>query len=416
MLQSALFTKTRKEAPKDEVSRNASLLIRAGFIHKEMSGVYSFLPLGNRVLRKIENIIRQEMDAIGGQEVSLTALQDKSPWLKTGLWDDEVVDIWFKTKLKNNTEVGLAYSHEPAIATLMKDYVNSYRDLPCYPYQFQVKFRNEMRAKSGIFRGREFLMKDLYSFNATQEDLDIFYEKAIVAYKNIFKRLGIGDVTYLTTASGGIFGTKYSHEFQTLTSVGEDLIYLHEEKNIAVNKEVLNDETLTMLGVRREDLVEKKSIEIGNIYKLGTFYSKPLELNYKNDKGELVPVIMGCYGIGMTRLLGVLAELLSDDAGLVWPEAVAPYDVHLIPLYDKSDKVKLELENIYKTLTESGLEVLVDDRDVAPGVKFSDSDLIGIPKRIIVSEKTIAQDSVEVKNRKDTESIMVKIKDLKDLK
>ncbi|MBI4261904.1 prolyl-tRNA synthetase, partial [Candidatus Uhrbacteria bacterium] len=254
--QSQLFTRTRRNAPKDEVSKNAQLLVRAGFIHKELAGVYSFLPLGLRVLKKIEQIIREEMNAIGGQEIVMTALQEKNVWEKTGRWDDKVVDAWFKTKLKNDTELGLAYTHEPALTALMKDFISSYRDLPSYPYQFQTKFRNELRAKSGLFRGREFVMKDLYSFSKSQGELDTFYETVIQAYQKVFTRVGLGDRTYLTLASGGTFGTKYSHEFQTLTEAGEDTIYIHRGKNIAINKEVMNDDTLAMLGVTRGELVE----------------------------------------------------------------------------------------------------------------------------------------------------------------
>lgn len=400
MKQSHLFTKTRKEAPKDEVSKNAELLIRAGFIHKEMAGVYAFLPLGLRVLKKIEQIIREEMNAIGGQEIELTTLQSKDVWEKTGRWDDKVVDNWFKTKLKNDTEIGLAYTHEAALAQVMKDYVTSYRDLPSYVYQFQIKFRNELRAKSGIFRGREFLMKDLYSFNRTTEELDAFYEKAIKAYEVIFNRVGLAERTYLTVASGGSFGTKYSHEFQTLTAAGEDLIYIDKSKKIAVNKEVLNDETLSSLGIKREDLVEEKAVEVGNIYKLGSFYSAPLELTYKTESGESLPVIMGSYGIGVSRLMGVITEVFADENGLVWPKEVAPFQIHLISL---GEKAQVEAEKLYNDLTKKGIEVLFDDRDLRPGEKFADSDLIGIPTRVVISEKTMAEDILEVKNRKGGE-------------
>ncbi len=398
MKQSHLFTKTRKEAPKDEVAKNAELLIRGGFIHKEMAGVYTYLPLGLRVLKKVEQIIREEMNALGGQEIAMTALQEKNVWEKTGRWDDKVVDNWFKTKLKNDTELGLAYTHEPAITNLMKGYISSYRDLPSYPYQFQIKFRNELRAKSGIFRGREFLMKDLYSFSKSQEELDAFYEKAAEAYKRIFERVGIGALTYKTLASGGTFGTKYSHEYQTLTSAGEDLVYIHKGKNIAINKEVLNDETLQELGIKREELVEEKSIEVGNIYKLGTFYSEPLELTYANEKGEKKPVIMGSYGIGLGRLVGTLVEVFSDANGIVWPKSVAPFAIHLVELSSKNEEVKKTAEKLYAELSKHA-EVLYDDRDLRPGEKFADSDLIGIPLRIVVGEKGITAGKLELKER-----------------
>lgn len=409
MLQSKLFTKTRKEAPKDEVSKNAQLLIRGGYVHKEMAGVYSYLPLGLRVFKNIEKIIREEMNAIGGQELIMTALQEKDVWEKTGRWDDAVVDNWFKTKLKNEAELGLAYTHEPAITALMRDYVDSYRDLPLYAYQFQTKFRNELRAKSGLFRGREFVMKDMYSFSKTQEELDEFYEKAIQAYRNIFDRLGIGDKTYLTFASGGSFGTKYSHEFQTLTSAGEDKIYIHKEKNIAINEEVMNQETLDILGVSREELIEDKSVEVGNIYKLGTFYSEPLALTFKDEKGEEQPVIMGSYGIGLGRVMGTIVEVLADHKGLVWPESVAPYRVHLLGLFgNESDYVvRQECDKFVGECKKRGITVLYDDRNVRPGEKFADSDLIGIPDRVIISEKTIQEGKYEWKKRTAADSQLV---------
>jgi prolyl-tRNA synthetase len=398
MRQSLLFTKTRKDAPKDEVSKNAQLLIRAGYIHKEMAGVYTFLPLGLRVMNKITQIIRDEMNAIGGNELSLTALQDKNVWEKTGRWSDEVIDVWFKTKLKNDTELGLGTTHEEQLTNLMKDYVRSYRDLPVYPYQFQTKFRNETRAKSGIMRCREFIMKDLYSFSKDEREHNIFYEKAKQAYVNIFNKVGLGDGTYVTFASGGSF-SKYSHEFQTITEAGEDTISIDEKKGIAVNKEVLNDEVLTDLGVERADLVEEKAVEVGNIFNLGTRFSDAFELNYLDENGEKKPVIMGCYGIGPGRVMGTIAEVLSDDKGLVWPKEVAPFQTHLISIEDKEGKVKVEADKLYKKLTDRGEEVLYDDRDMRPGEKFADSDLMGIPRRIVISMKTIEAGELEVKDR-----------------
>lgn len=409
MRQSQLFTKTRKEAPSDEVSKNAILLTRAGYIHKELAGAYAYLPLGLRVLKKIEGIIREEMNSIGGQEMTLTALQDKKVWEATGRWDDAVVDNWFKTKLKNDTELGLAYTHEAALAELMKDYLNSYRDLPTYPYQFQTKFRNELRAKSGLFRGREFLMKDLYSFSATQEDLDEFYKKAIQAYKNIFSRVGLGDKTYLTVASGGTFGVKYSHEFQTLTEAGEDTIFIHKDKGIAINKEVLSTETLSELGVKSEDLAEEKAVEVGNIYKLGTFYSEPLALNFKDVSGEKKPVIMGSYGIGLGRLMGTVVEVLSDERGIVWPKSIAPFQVHLLSLTDGSQVLA---DDLYSKLVSEGVEVLYDDRDIRAGEKFADADLIGIPFQVIVGEKSLEADALEVKDRKSGAVRQMSLRDI----
>ena len=405
MRQSHLFTKTRKDAPADEVSTNAQLLIRAGYIHKEMAGVYSLLPLGLRVFSNITKIIREEMNTIGGQEISMTALQEKELWEKTGRWSDESIDVWFKTTLKNGTELGLGTTHEEPITRIAAQYVSSYKDLPFSAYQFQTKFRNEVRAKSGIMRTREFVMKDLYSFHTDQTDLDTFYEKAAQAYQTIFNRAGIGDKTYKTFASGGSF-SKYSHEFQTLCEAGEDTIYVHEANHMAVNKEVYTDDVLKDLGVSKDELVEAKAIEVGNIFQLGTRFSEVLGLSYTDESGEKKPVIMGCYGIGPARLMGTIVELLADDKGLVWPVAVAPFRVHLLSL-GISSEVKTASDKLYDKLTAFGVDTLYDDRDLRPGEKFADSDLIGIPLRVIVSEKTLKENKFEVKGRtEDTSKLM----------
>ncbi|MEK7644784.1 MAG: aminoacyl--tRNA ligase-related protein [Patescibacteria group bacterium] len=399
MKQSQLFSKTRKEAPKDEVSRNAQLLIRAGYINKELAGVYSLLPLGVLTLGRINQIIREEMNAIGGQEVLLSTLQEKGLWQKTNRWDDKVVDIWFKTKLKNDTELGLGFTHEEPLTMLMKNFVQSFRDLPVYPYQIQTKFRNEIRAKSGIMRGREFLMKDLYSFSRDEKEHTAFYEKTKQAYTNVFRRMGLGERTFLTFASGGSFA-KYSHEFQTVTDAGEDFIYVDEKSGIAVNKEVLTDEVLADLGLKREVLVEKKAVEVGNIFNLGTRFSEPLELRFLNEKGEKQNVVMGSYGIGPTRLMGTIVEVLADADGIVWPDSVAPFRVHLIAIADKAGRVADEATKLYNALTEKGIDVLYDDRDARPGEKFADSDLLGLPHRVVISEKTLAEGVVEYKPRR----------------
>lgn len=402
MRQSQLFTKTRKESPKDEVSKNADLLIRAGFIHKEMAGVYSLLPLGLRTMKKIEQIVRDEMNKIGGQEISLTALQDNSVWDKTNRWDDEVVDIWFKTKLKNETELGLAFTHEEPLTNLMRDHISSYNHLPQYVYQFQTKFRNETRAKSGILRGREFLMKDLYSFSKNEEEHSVFYEKAAEAYKNIFDKVGIGHITYKTFASGGSF-SEFSHEYQTITDAGEDIIYVDEKTGIAVNKEVYTEEVLNKLNLKKDDLVEKKSVEVGNIFSLANKFSEPLELIFNDEKGNRSPVYMGSYGIGIGRLMGTVAEVLSDEKGLVWPKSVAPFDIHLVCLNTDNKEVTDEAEKIYNGLIKNGFSVLFDDRDKQAGEKFADSDLIGIPTRIVISKKTILSGAHEVVDRSSQE-------------
>lgn len=399
MRVSKLFTKTTKNAPSDEVSKNAQLLIRAGFVYKEMAGVYAYLPLGKRVLDNIIQIIREEMDAIGGNEISLTALQPKENWLASGRWNDDVMDVWFKTKLANGSELGLAPTHEEPLTNLMKGFISSYRDLPVYPYQFQIKFRNELRSKSGLMRGREFWMKDLYSFSRTQEEHDEFYELASKAYDKVYQRLGIGDITYKTFASGGSFA-KYSHEFQTLSEVGEDKIYVHKGRRLAINEEVYNDEVLNDLGISKDELVQEKAVEVGNIFTLGTKFSDALDLSYADIDGESKKVIMGSYGIGPSRLMGLIAEHFSDDKGLIWPENVAPYKVYLVSIGDVAEQA----DALYETLTGKGIEVLYDDRDERPGAKFADAELMGIPYRVTVSSRLIADNNFEITNRSTNET------------
>ena len=390
-----LFTKTSKTSPSDEVSKNAQLLIRAGFIHKEMAGVYDFLPLGKIVLDKIVQIIRKEMNAVGGNEISLTALQNPETWQASGRWSDEVMDVWFKTKLSNGREFGLAPTHEEPITKMMKNFINSYKDLPVYPYQFQTKFRAELRSKSGLMRGREFLMKDLYSFSESREQHDEFYEKISQAYARVFSRLGLGDFTYKTFASGGSF-SKFSHEFQTVSPVGEDTIYISDEKKIAINEEVLTDEVLAELNLRREDLREEKAVEVGNIFTLGYKFSEALGLKFIDRDGAEKPVFMGSYGIGPSRVMGMIAEHFSDDKGLVWPENVAPAKVYLVQIGDRSKQLA---EEIYKELQAKGIEVLFDDREVRPGQKFADAELMGIPYRVTVSDRLMESNSFELVER-----------------
>ena len=398
MRQSKLFTRTRREAPKDEEAKNAQLLIRAGYVHKEMAGVYTYLPLGLRTLNNIVQVIREEMNAIGGQELAMTALQDKELWSRTDRWDDEKVDNWFKTEFKSGGETGLGITHEEPITRIMTEHISSYRDLPVYAYQFQNKFRNEMRAKSGVMRGKEFLMKDLYSFSRDEEEHHAFFEKAREAYLAVFRRLGIGDRTYVTFASGGIF-SEFSEEFQTVSDAGEDTIYVDEEKGMAVNKEVMTDETLAKLGLEREKLVEKKAIEAGNIFNLGTRFSEPLGLVYTDAEGNRKPVVMGSYGIGPTRLVGIIAETLADEKGLVWPEAVAPFKYHLVSLAGSDAELASVAEGLYDEMNARHASVLYDDRDLRAGEKFADSDLIGIPYRIVVGKESLASGRFELVNR-----------------
>ena len=398
MRQTQLFSKTRKFAPADEVSKNAQLLVRAGFVHKEMAGVYDFLPLGLRTFNNIVQIIREEMNAIGGEEVVLSTLQDPEVWKKSGRWDDEVVDVWFKTHLKNGSELGLGNTHEEALTALMIGHVSSYKDLPRYVYQFQNKFRNETRAKSGIMRTREFVMKDLYSFSKDADEHAAFYEKAAQAYERIFVRAGIGDMTYRTFASGGSF-SKYSHEFQTVCDAGEDIVYIDEEKRIAINKEVYDDpEVYRTTGIDKATLKEAKAIEVGNIFTLGTRFSDALGLSYKDAEGASTSVFMGSYGIGPARLMGTIVELLADEKGLVWPESVAPFTFHLVSL-GHDDEVSRVADALYADLVKQGIDVLYDDRDVRAGEKFAESDLLGMPKRIVVGKEAVASGVFEVVDR-----------------
>ncbi len=405
MRLSKTFVKTLREAPKDETAKNGALLTRAGYIHKEMAGVYDFLPLGIRVIENIKNIIRDELNKLGCEELQMTALQNPEPWEKTGRFSDQAVDIWFKTNLASGGELGLAPTHEEPIVNLMKSYISSYKDLPLSVYQFQTKFRNELRAKSGILRGREFLMKDLYSFHTNEEDLDKFYAEVEVAYKKIYERLGLGEDTFETFASGGIF-SKYSHEFQTFLPVGEDDVYYNADKSVVLNKEVLNPETLNDLGVKEEELQQTTAAEVGNIFKLKFKYSEPLGLKYSDEQNSQQVVYMGCYGIGVSRVMGVIVEKYADDKGLVWPESVAPFKYHLIGIGENGMK---RAEEFYAS--HPG-EVLFDDRDLRPGEKFADAELMGMPYRIVISDKTLAEDSAEVTDRRTGESRLVKISEL----
>ena len=365
MKTSQLFTKTSKTAPADETSRSAELLLRAGYIYKEMAGVYDFLPLGMRTLQNIIQVIREEMNALGAQELTMSTLQSKAVW--------------------------------EAFTRLMKSYISSYKDLPIYVYQFQNKFRNELRAKSGIMRTREFIMKDLYSFCIDRKQHEKFYEEVAKSYARIFDRLGIGDKTYRTFASGGSF-CKFSDEFQTLCEAGEDIIYIDKESGIALNEEVLTDENLENLGIKRENLTEHKAAEVGNIFTLGYKYADALDLNFNDESGKRQKVFMGSYGIGPSRVMGVIAEMLSDDKGLVWPEEIAPYKYYLVGLGEEGNKKAAELHDKAPEL------VFFDDRDARAGEKFADAELMGMPYRVVISDKTLANNQVEVMNRKTGET------------
>ena len=392
------FTRTIKQAPADEVARNAQLLIRAGYVHKTMAGVYSYLPLGLKVVENIKQIVREEMNKIDSQELVMSTLQCKETWQETGRWSDELVDVWFKSHLQDGTEVGFGWTHEEPIVDLLRNYLKSYKDLPISVYQFQNKLRNELRAKSGIMRGREFVMKDMYSVHASKEDLDNYYNAAIEAYKRCYDRFGIGDETYVTFASGGAF-TKFSHEFQTICDAGEDYIYLHRGKNIAVNEEVL-DEAVKELGIDRSELERVKTAEVGNIFNFGTQKSEEMRLVFTDADGVEQYAYMGSYGIGITRVMGVIVEKFADDKGLVWPENIAPAKVYLVQIGSQS---RATADELYQKLQSAGIETIYDDRDERPGVKFADAELLGIPYRVTVSDRLLDDGKWEVSTRQTGE-------------
>ena len=402
MRLSKSFIKTLRSAPKDETAKNGIYLTRAGYIHKEMAGVYDYLPFGIRVIENIKSIIRDELNSLGCEEILMSTLQSPTPWEKTKRFSDQEVDIWFKTNLSSGGELGLAPTHEEPVTMMVKDYIKSYKDLPLYVYQFQTKFRNEKRAKSGILRGREFLMKDLYSFHTSKEDLDVFYDQVMKAYQRIFDRIGIGDVTFPCFASGGIF-SKFSHEFQTILPVGEDTVYYNSDKSVVLNKEVFTPEVLSELGVQESDLSTTSAAEVGNIFKLQLKYSAPLGLTHTDQSNQTAPVYMGCYGIGVSRLMGVIAELFSDDKGLVWPKSIAPFQYYLIGIGEKGEKAA---EKFYKTHQE---DTIFDDRELRPGEKFADSELLGIPIRIVFSDKTLTSTSAESTDRRTGKSKLIPI-------
>ncbi|MBQ6593572.1 prolyl-tRNA synthetase [Candidatus Saccharibacteria bacterium] len=404
MRLSKTFIKTLREAPKDEVARNGALLTRAGYIHKELAGVYDYLPLGLRVLENIKRIIREELTKIDSEEVQLTSLQNPEIWEKTGRFSDQQVDIWFKTEVTGGGVLGLAPTHEEPITNLMRTYISSYKDLPRSVFQIQTKFRNEKRAKSGILRGREFIMKDMYSFHATEEDLDRYYAEVEKAYARIYERLGLSE-TYETFASGGIFA-KYSHEYQTFLPVGEDTVYYNSDRSVVLNEEVYNDEVLADLNVRREELETTTAAEVGNIFKLKVKYSEPLGLQFSSEDNQLKTVYMGCYGIGVSRVMGVIAEKYADEKGLVWPEQIAPFKYYLVGIGESG---VARAEEIYAAHAD---KILYDDRNARPGEKFADAELMGIPYRVVISDKTLAENCAEVTNRRTGESKLVKLTEL----
>ncbi len=417
MLQSKLFTKVKKQIPKDEKSINGILLERAGFIHKEMAGAYSFLPLGLRVLTKIENIIREEMNKISGQEVSMTIFQPKKLWEETGRWSGEIgKQVMYKCE--GNKEIGLGPTHEEMLTNIIRSYINSFEDLPVYIYQIQTKFRKEARARSGILRGREFEMKDLYSFHTSEVDFQKYYEKTKKSYIKIFDNCGIKAI--LTEASGHGFTKNFTHEFQVIADVGEDKIVYCPNMDFSQNKEISKLKAGDKCPVCGAKLKEDKSIEAGNIFPLGTKYSKAMNALFTDRDGKRKPIIMGCYGIGVSRLMGTIVEIHHDEKGIIWPSSVAPFDIHLISLKSGDEKINKKIkensEKLYKELEKTGKQVLYDDREnKSAGEKFADADLIGIPYRLVVSEKTLKNDNVEIKKRNENKIKLVKIKQIHKL-
>lgn len=390
MRYSKLFGKTTRQAPHDEVAINAKLLIRAGFIKKEMAGVYNFLPLGLCVLNKVANIVREEMGAVGGQEILLSALQNKKNWEQTGRWTS--LDVLFKVNSQYKTQYALGPTHEEVLVPIIHQFVQSYKDLPLYLYQIQNKFRDEPRVKSGLLRGREFLMKDLYSFHADEDDFDTYYERMKKAYKKVFKRCGLSAIE--TEAGGGTF-SKFSHEYQVLTSSGEDTILYCEGNNcgFSQNREIATvkagDKCQKCAKTEHDEVIkEGKTIEVGNIFPLKTRFSQAFGLTYKEKDGNDRLVVMGCYGIGVSRLMGAIVEVYHDEKGIIWPESVSPFQVHLIHLAGVPPVGGPQSE-VYEKLIKAGIEVLYDDReDVSAGEKFADCDLIGIPVRLVISKQT----------------------------
>lgn len=401
---STLFGKTLREAPKDETSANAQLLIKGGFIEKYFAGVYEILPLGLTVVKKISDIVREEMNAIGGQEVFLTTLQPKELWDESGRWE-KLKGVMYQMKDSSGKDVGLGFTHEEPMVDLVRRRVNSYKDLPVYLYQIQTKFRDEPRPRSGLLRGREFLMKDLYSFSTSQEDLNKFYEVCAEAYKKVFDRLGLK--TVYTEAAGGVFTKENTHEFQVINEAGEDTIFVCEKCDYSVNKEIAEVKEGDKCPKCDSKIKEERAIEVGNIFRFGTAYAESMGMSFTDEAGKKQPIWLGSYGIGITRAMATIVEVYHDEKGILWPDAVAPAHIHLISI-----GANKEAGELYEKLIKAGKEVIYDDRDVSAGVKLGDADLIGIPERWVISEKTLKEDSVEVKKRDEAEATLKKISQL----
>lgn len=410
MLQSQLFTRTKRQIPKETEFISHQLLLRGDFIDQLTSGVFSFLPLGFRVLENIEKIVREEIVTIGGQEIFMPTLQPKSLWQETGRW--ETIDPpLFKLKDRHQKELALGSTHEEVIFDLVRRRVNSYRDLPLAIFQIQNKFRNEMRSQGGLLRTREFMMKDLYSFHADVKDLNDYYQKVAQAYKKIYRRCGLEAIQI--EASGGTIGGDTTHEFTVLADCGEDKVCLCEKGDFAANFEIGKD--LKKCPKCGEKISIKNGIEVGHIFQLGTVYSEKMKAEFIDNQGKKQPILTGCYGIGLGRVMATIVEINHDDAGMVWPEEVSPFRVHLLCLQPKDEKIRTQAEEIYNSLQKKGIEVLYDDRQNGPGEKLKDADLLGIPHRIVVSERNDKARVVEYKRRSEKDSRMIKFDEITKL-
>jgi prolyl-tRNA synthetase len=414
MRYSKLFGKTSKNAPSDSDSANARLLEQAGFVDQEMAGVYTWLPLGLSVLRKVEQIVREEMNALGANEIFMPSLQPKEYWDKTQRWDS--VDVLFKLKSQTKKDYALGCTHEEVVTPLAKKLMRSYKELPFAVYQINTKFRDELRAKSGVLRGREFRMKDMYSFHTNEADLEAFYAHALEAYVRAFSRCGLN--VKVVQASGGVFTDKISHEFQALTDSGEDVLIACNNCSFGQNSEIATVKEGDACPQCGATLVKTKGVEVGNIFNLGTKYTDAFEFDFTDSESKRQRVLMGCYGIGTSRLVGAIVETFHDDKGIVWPKSVAPYLVHLVPLKSRDEAAQATIEktvaDLESELAEAGIEALVDDRDIQAGAKFADADLIGCPLRIVISERTLGDKAVEWKERNSDAPQSVPLEGLTD--
>jgi len=402
MKHSRFFSKTKKETPKEAEVISHQLLLRGDFVSQIASGVYNFLPLGWRVIKKIEGIIREEMEGLEAKEVLLSSLIPKALWAETKRWNT-IDPPLFKLKDRHKKTFGLGSTHEEVLTDLVRKRVSSYKDLPFSLYQIQNKFRNEMRSTGGLLRTREFIMKDLYSFHSNEEDLTKFYEKVKKAYFKIFKKCGLEALC--VEADPGTIGGKLSHEFMVVSEAGEDTILICKKCGYGANVEKVGK--IKKCPRCKSKLEKKHSIEVGHIFALGTKYSRKMGANFADKAGRSKPIIMGCYGIGLPRLMAAVVEVHHDEKGIIWPESVAPFQTHLL-LLDTAPKIKKIAERLYEDLQKAKSEVLYDDREgKTAGEKFADADLIGIPWRMVVSEKTLRQNSVEIKKRKERKTKLV---------